>query len=206
MGFSWGEILSEIRYKVQEPSSGFFTDANLMAEWNQVQLNAAKKVRFIRKEIDLTFQTDGQTIILPADFLGLFSCGLTDTTGEEIIYLAQLSLHGRAQDSQMGTGYFFTTRDRIKMNAVQEDSDARMKIVYSAAPVPFADAEDTDAETNVPDDYIDVITTGVAARGQLARNKYEDYQFQWKIYLDDLAEAKRNESKRKGQIQQQIVE
>lgn len=190
MAYTWGEILTDVRNQVNETTAAFFTDDYIMEQWNHYQLDFVKRVRLLKKEVELTFQSDDQTVNLPSDFLMLIQVAAKDSD-DNIVFVQPTSLEGRAVRSRMPATYTlnnYAATPNLKMTEEYTDSEVPI-LVYIAKPTPFANSALTAVETDIPDEYISSIEFGVVMQCTRKRRELEDAREYERLYRESIQSA-----------------
>lgn len=198
---TWGEILTEMRDELSEPTAAFWTDDELMAYYNRAQMEFARKTEIIEATSTLTLSGDNLSASLPSGFLGVLAVTFINAGGSRK-YLYATGGFGRSQQSksQADLAYYLVGTATIKLTA-EQPTGVSLELDYFKKPTPFADSEDTEVEGDLDLEWTGIIQQGAlfyahAKRGNEQRKRDAKAEF-----LTGISEAKRFKRYRVGKKQ-----
>lgn len=203
MSLTWGEVLEDIRDNINERSDGFFSDTYILKQWNHAQLNFAREVRWKRKEQKINIQSDGTTIALPNDFMGLIGLGVERADGS-VTFLTAVTMEGRSHGHLNNLSFYLVNNNMVKFTQAW-NAESKAVINYYAQPEPLADETDIEQEVDLPDDYVDAVVQAVTARCLSRRLDYEYWQIVKREAEELKIQACINENRKMGVKRKQIT-
>jgi len=193
------EYIEEIRDGLREITPAFFTNAELMRYINRKELEFARKTKWLTTELDIAWETDGYSVLLPSDFIAvdfvlLFGENSTD-------YLEKRGGRARADTSEMDPGYRLDKpNNKIILTDETDMSDgSTLRLSYIQKPTPYTDeVADLAVESDLGDEFAEVIINGVISLGLVKQERFNSANYHEAAFKTGVVEAKRYRNEREG--------
>lgn len=200
---TWGEILTEMRDELNEPSPAFFTDDGLLDFYNRAQMEFARKTQLLEETTLITLNIDKLTATLPANLIGVLSVSLVDNEGKKS-FLFKGSARSQGFRSQLEDELKYFIAGSLLTLTEEQTSGASVEIGYFKKPAPFADSAATTAEGEIPEEWLGVTVQGALYYAYRKRKDVQDARNAKAEFLDGIREAAKFVKFRHGKRQLNI--
>jgi hypothetical protein len=191
------EYIEQIRFGVREITPAFFTDDELMTYVNLKELEFVRKTRWLTTELDISWESDGYSVLLPADFLAVDFVLLVEDGSTT--FLEKRGGRGRASTSELESGYRLDATKLWLTDETVMDAASVLRLSYIQKPTPYADVvADAAVESDLGDDFSETIINGVLGRALVKQERFPSAQFHEGMYQKGIVEAKRYRNDRVG--------
>ena len=191
------EYIEQIRFGLREITPAFFTDTELMTYVNLKELEFVRKTKWLTKETDIAWESDGYSVLLPSDFMAV-DFVLLDEDGA-VTFLEKRGGKGRADTSELDFGYRLDSTKLWLTDDSERDSDTTLTLSYIYKPTPYTDpVTDAAVESTLGDDFSEIIIAGALSKGLVKQERFPSAQYHETVYQQGIIEAKRFRNDRVG--------
>jgi len=192
------EYIQAIREAVRETTPAFFTNDEIMNLINLKEIEFVRKTKWLTAEGALSWESDGYSVLLPADFMSVDFVLLTDENGFTN-YLEKRGGKGRATSSELDMGYRLDATKLWLTNTTVNDSETVLTLSYVYFPSAFTDSTaDLLVESDLGDDFAEAIIDGAVSRMLVKQERFKSAQYHEAAYQGSIREATKFRNARIG--------